>query len=672
MTALPALDPLDGPEPSRMIDYIADFLQSSKKDTLGEKQPEGGNSIDTATHLIAMPMDACHELLLELESVQRAVLYHCPVLVEACIAPSVTRLPLLYVEAPSQATSTTQLASVVEDVVQRNIYQNQGDDDERSNEVQRDDGSIDLTSPNADGVRPLLLPFATLEIDGVGNQVLSTVAVPASPGTRRLQHLVDDLQAATDALGWKSYLPDDPHGDNGVFRPRIPFMRLPDDFANRLVQGNPDAWLTSDQGGNGISPIFWGQRMDDAFGGAARMREVAVYRRRAGVEGLSESAFYLPDQSVRLPAGNAALTKVEQGFQEYQEQRLIEAEELEQQAQQGGGDQSWTSSSAEDDILFAKTRDRLESLYGQGNVEERTIYDELAEIDGDDDDDDVVAIGLPSYPVGHPENPNAIDDWTRERIKKAANVNKSENKSIEELEEDQKERLRKAVESRARVQSEKALATRKDKPPITDNPVFAKYKDGTLVKKKDKPAPQRELPPFPSREHCTGFWRMISSPTGFAVEEGDSSRSDNLVLRVDGTTAGGPILDQKMRQKAAAGTWRMTGDTVDDAKLRIRLVIPPKKERILVMKGRLERVSMASDLPLARATFGIPELEEKVARAAAEMEDLLYCRGSVHIEDAVTGKNRKEIGDFSIMKLNTPTDPSQFTITIPRNVRNQD
>jgi len=70
-------------------------------------------------------------------------------------------------------------------------------------------------------------------------------------------------------------------------------------------------------------------------------------------------------------------------------------------------------------------------------------------------------------------------------------------------------------------------------------------------------------------------------------------------------------------------------------------------------------------------------LEQRAANSAAaahndELEDMLYCSGSVWIEDAGTKANRDDIGSFSIMKLKTPTDPSQFTITIPKNVRNQD
>jgi hypothetical protein len=54
------------------------------------------------------------------------------------------------------------------------------------------------------------------------------------------------------------------------------------------------------------------------------------------------------------------------------------------------------------------------------------------------------------------------------------------------------------------------------------------------------------------------------------------------------------------------------------------------------------------------------------------MEDLIHCGGDVWTEDAVTGKSRDKIGTFSLMKLQSPTEPGKYTITIPRPVRNQD
>ena len=115
------------------------------------------------------------------------------------------------------------------------------------------------------------------------------------------------------------------------------------------------------------------------------------------------------------------------------------------------------------------------------------------------------------------------------------------------------------------------------------------------------------------------------------------------------------------------GTWRLNGDD-----LRIRLIIPPGKERILVMQGTIELVSPQSDIQLAPSTFGIPALEARKARAAVEMEDIIYCNGEVWVEDAVTKENRVDVGTFSLMKMNTFSEPGKFTITIPQPIRNQD
>jgi hypothetical protein len=221
----------------------------------------------------------------------------------------------------------------------------------------------------------------------------------------------------------------------------------------------------------------------------------------------------------------------------------------------------------------------------------------------------------------HSQDPDALDDWTKERI-------------------------RKTVDSRQVVQSKQKLAAPKAKVPIEENPVFKSFRDGTLAPEPEQKgnAQVEALPPFPSQEHFVGFWKVFSSPTGFPPDDdGDSSKSENLVLRVDGTTAGGPILDHETNQKAAGGTWKMIPNEEDDdddtARLRIRLVIPPKKDRILVMEGTATKRSMASlnDLPpFTKATFGIPALEEKLQKAkeadestALLEEEMIYCDGNV-------------------------------------------
>jgi hypothetical protein len=134
--------------------------------------------------------------------------------------------------------------------------------------------------------------------------------------------MVDDLQERIHReTGWKTALPHDDHAINGKFRPRIPFMRLPPNWDKFLEAGMKDSkdgeekedimLLKSDQGGNGISPILWCQWDADVYG-TARMREVAVYKRRKGYDGLDEQAFYMPEQTVGWMA--AALAKEEAGI----------------------------------------------------------------------------------------------------------------------------------------------------------------------------------------------------------------------------------------------------------------------------------------------------------------------------------------------------------------------
>eukprot|EP00525_Craspedostauros_australis_P014168 CAMPEP_0198121640 /NCGR_PEP_ID=MMETSP1442-20131203/32640_1 /TAXON_ID= /ORGANISM="Craspedostauros australis, Strain CCMP3328" /LENGTH=73 /DNA_ID=CAMNT_0043780483 /DNA_START=16 /DNA_END=237 /DNA_ORIENTATION=+ len=68
--------------------------------------------------------------------------------------------------------------------------------------------------------------------------------------------------------------------------------------------------------------------------------------------------------------------------------------------------------------------------------------------------------------------------------------------------------------------------------------------------------------------------------------------------------------------------------------------------------------------------FGIPIVEER-AKSAKSGEDVIYCHGKVHMEDAVTGKNKEEIGEFSMSKLATPNE-GDYVVTVPQPVRNQD
>ena len=64
--------------------------------------------------------------------------------------------------------------------------------------------------------------------------------------------------------------------------------------------------------------------------------------------------------------------------------------------------------------------------------------------------------------------------------------------------------------------------------------------------------------------------------------------------------------------------------------LRIRLVIPPEKNRILVMEGLVERGSEIG-VNLASRTFGIPKVEERANKANEKKGNILTCSGEVSL-----------------------------------------
>jgi hypothetical protein len=660
-----------GPEKSFMADYVSKFLEkdkasqdlSSSDSSSGNTPPFSSDDIATATHLIAIPMDNSHELLLELESVQRAILYHCPILADACIPGATTRLPLLYVKAPrsTSAQVTRVLSETVKTLVEKHIFQKYQPEEKEE---------LDEELLNSDGYRPLTMTFQSLEIDGSNNNVLNTVGLAGDDGTTKLQALVQDLKKAIENLGWQATLPSDPHVASSKtaeqnFRPRIPFMELPKAFDDNLSRFKDESttisdedfeFLNSSEGGNGISPIFWCQWWDDVFGRNIRLKEIAIYPRSQGISALSSdlsySMFYMPYETISLPDANSAMMRSEQKFQEYQDERTEE-----QQRQMSPEEAIETSSKPtepekqEKDVLMTKTYERLEQLYSNSVGDESGFIEEdavegLAENNNipKDSNDENGAESLGDLSIGLQKEASPddfIDDWMKARIKKA-------------------------VESQ---ESEKARnPVKKEMPPIAENPVFKAYKEGTLTPKKERlDKKKKDLGPYPNSGHFTGIWQVVSSPTGFATEESTSERSENLILRIDGTTAGGPILDPETKQKAAGGTWKILEGDDGEVTLRIRLVIPPQKERVIEMIGRVNRVGMSSSgIPMASKAFGIPHLEAMAKISSSDDADFIMCSGEVYVEDAVTKKNRERIGEFSLTKIQGLKARSDYTITIPK------
>jgi hypothetical protein len=621
-------------ESSQMSEFIRNYLNENNKDaeTNDDRKQNTAHSNQQSTqkYLIAVPMETCHELALELESIQRAILYHCPILVHACIPAAALRLPLLQLEMkeeedPNQALQ--QLQSCIETVLQQPALQQE----------------------------PWMVLWKGLEGNSVDNSVLFATSNCVSPFVNSfVQSLNQTLLQQSPS--WTLFWAQEQKQETEL---RLPFLQLPDDWEMILQNthnitaddnNNQRYTLTSDQGGNGISPLFWIQYMDDGLGqDSLRLPEIGLY----ALSGENEAFVSWPSVTWSLPVGtNQTILRREQEFQDYQEERIQKAEKslkisnrLENQEESRNAI-SGLKDSDEDDIMLSKTRERLEQLYGQDEMEVKVGVDGSSDAFSNIDDQSILQPNKPESPP----DPAALDGWMREKIQ---NI----------------------IASRARERSMQQLSTKKDKPAIEDNPIFAQYKNGTL--KAENPqvpsTPTPVLPPYPSREHLVGFWRMVRSPTGFEPMENTKDQSENLILRIDGTTAGGPILDPDTQQKASGGTWTLSGETATTARLLIRLQIPPKKERILVMEGALERMSMKGrTMPLTSNTFSIPALEDLKSRNGVDLEDFTFCGGKVWIEDVNTGRNRDDIGTFSIMKLNLSNDPSQYTITVPRPVRNQD
>jgi hypothetical protein len=354
------------------------------------------------------------------------------------------------------------------------------------------------------------------------------------------------------------------------------------------------------------------------------------------------------------------MVKLEKRAQKYQEERLADAQEkfnMEVKNPDTSTSHISRAPSSDPDILMTKTRNQLESIYMNSAGKNMTawtddqnmtdeLYDEYGENRLTEDDDDEIDVESPNHPIQSQED-DYMEDWMKQRIKKAVN-------SLESV------KRRNSMEG----EEQEPLI------PYEENPIFKAFREGTLSPKDDKPKPKpKELGPYPGDDHFIGIWRVVTSPTGFNVDDSSQDTSENFILRVDGTTAGGPTLNLETKQKAAGGTWKMLPQENGDVILKIRLVIPPEKNRILVMEGRVNRVGGGMDIPMARRTFGIPEVEERAKKANEDQPILMSCSGEVHIEDAITKKNRERIGEFTLMKLRGLMDSSQYTITVPKPIR---
>jgi hypothetical protein len=157
-----------------------------------------------------------------------------------------------------------------------------------------------------------------------------------------------------------------------------------------------------EEGGNGISPIFWYKWWEDSFcnGKNVRVREIAVYG-RTGPMGTSEQAFYIPHLRTQLPGGSQQLQKEEEKDKNYDQMRRSEQEIMMDFDTFNDSDES--KSFEKEMANFKSTADRrmLQTVYDLSpdqsrevgeiaeSIKEETI-EEMIQLDGNGKDAQVV------------------------------------------------------------------------------------------------------------------------------------------------------------------------------------------------------------------------------------------------------------------------------------------
>jgi hypothetical protein len=564
-------------------------------------------------------------------------------------------------------------------------------------------------------------------------------------GWEVLEKLVHSIQDELESkYGLQTCWPlDEPQGEEIVYdlhaveqkerkwRPRVPFVRLPSDFYRNLRADDekrssenagydiPEGESPSriDMGFDGISPLFW----YEAWGGddilpppGVRMQSVAIYRRMGPGGGEAESSFYVPISSsvgsqtwksdassaiglvsrfddektglgMRLPAGDAKLMARERREKAKANERLGEVEQREEREWEEG-----------------KAR-WMEEMSNQELGDEKGS---LAEFD--------VGMGLGDVTV-EGDAASYSTSWSERGVDKT-----SPGSPVQRLPapaDTERPKSDSKMNPQPQLPDSKP---RRERPSIEDNPVFRRFRSGqsqvtslgqntALALDGTPPTPDAPLPPYPSDAHLVGAWRVLSSPLGTehaSFDDANSKSSDNFILRVDGQVMGGPILDAQRRHKAAGGGWKMfqairkpidesyefyeklsSNSRVTQTRLRIRLLVPPKKERALVMEGEVTRLVVPGSLDavsssserLIMTNSGLVDgilqnVDGEQSRPEAKNgEVLLYCAGEAWMEDVEDGANRRKIGPFALMKLKAVKRENLiYTVDVSRPIARED
>ena len=426
--------------------------------------------------------------------------------------------------------------------------------------------------------------------------------------------------------------------------------------------------------------------------GFFRIRELAVYG-RTGPMGMTEQAFYIPHLRTRLPDGNAKLQEDELKDREYDNERRIEQEMMIDGSPMmnfadgdlGGGDlgniDGTIESAFEKEMATYKSnadRQLLQTIF-DSSPDENSV-----ELDGRNDMENIIPQSVKDNQEVEQRNDIIIDNETAAGSETNQILLEEPEKSVEMNSDDDTSQTRKEeiIQSIAKPMAtgdwSKYQTKKKDKPRPEDNPILRDWKERLKNKPKvidTETEVAKPLPPFPSDEHFVGIWKLDSTPGGKVIDEEkmliDPNSSENLVLRVDGTVGGGPILDPENLHRAAGGTWKFfnaqwVGPTESEndedsitTRLRIRLLIPPEKERILVFEGEVKQGIFSSPESISRDNMNelrISSFANKLSKndqieSTSKNSSLIQCSGEMWTENARGTKSRRKVGRFTLSKI---------------------
>jgi hypothetical protein len=733
--------------------------------------------------------------------------------------PALLRLPLLYVDGRSlqqqnngmniiggiggrRGSVDDILEQVVHCAIRKVVY---GDDDvdvvnkdNKRSQTSNVAASISSDGVMIDMVKPILLPFRGLELQGQDNSVLYAVGNNINDKSNQKStnkiirykdddnddedddgtYIVDDWSIGgapsktnTNPSGWEvleklvytiqdelenkyglqtCWPLDEPQGEEIEYdvpvelsteckkqqwRPRVPFVRLPENFYEDLHadmkkkgndnnipkdddEGDDDSPIQIDMGFDGISPLFWYETWCDADilpPPGVRMQSIAIYRRLVSGGGEAESSFYIPTSSsssgggsssqpwnnintsarlnMQLPVGDAKQIARERREKAMANERLGDVEQREEREWEEG-----------------KARWMEEMTNRMSDDDENSIIDKesLTDFDVVMEFGNVSVEGDAAYST----------HWSERGVDKPSSAVPEESLPHDED--------RPIIDSRMIPQSQRleSKSQRKDLPSIDENPIFQRFRNKqsqittngqntALTLDGTPPTTDVPLPPYPSDDHFVGAWRVVSSPLGGeeSAFDANSKTSDNFILRVDGQVMGGPILDAQYQHKAAGGKWKMfqatrrksSVDAYDDdgvvdnslqtqTRLRIRLLVPPEKERVLVMEGEVTRLVMPGSADISSSSSlessklilpaggivdgmiqSIDDMQlfqsHEVVQKSSSGEVLLYCAGEAWMEDVNGGTNRRKLGSFGLQKLKTvKREQLIYTVDVTRQI----